>query len=78
MALNPQKEGEAGTDKIDEMNFVPDEDVLDDLRKEMGIPEEEIIKNQLDNPNQIEEEGTPKKEKKEIEEESQENPKKDK
>lgn len=58
---------------------MPDEDFLEDLKKELGIPEEEIIKNQLDNPNQIEEESQqPEEDDKNIEEESQEDPKKDK
>jgi hypothetical protein len=73
IALNQTKEG--GETAKEDLEFVPDQDFLDDLKKELGIPEEEIIKNQLDNPNKIEEE-TPKKEEDKddkIKEESQEN-----
>lgn len=80
LALNPNKEGgDALETGKDDLNFVPDEDVLEDLRKELGIPEEEIIKNQLGDSNKIEEETPGKKEEesKDIKEESQEKSKKE-
>jgi hypothetical protein len=86
--LNPNKEGvEAPENEKEDLSFVPDEDVLEDLRKEMGIPEEEIIKTQLENSNKIEEEAPnqtegeapekPGTDSKDIQEESQEKPKKE-
>jgi len=74
LALNKDKQDKEDKEDLD---FVPDQDFLDDLKKQLGIPEEEIIRNQLDNPNKIEEE-TPKEEdpkedtKDKIQEESQE------
>lgn len=87
LALNPEKKGAGGAEK-EELDFVPDAEFLEDLKKELGIPEEELIKTQLDNPNKIQEEGQPpegqeeekegadkKDEGEQIREESQEPPK---
>lgn len=60
---------------------MPEAEFLEDLKKELGIPEEEIIKDQLDNPNQIKDESQQpenKQDDKDIQEESQDDPKKDK
>ena len=75
--MNPNKEGTEGDLGKDEMNFIPDADFLEDLKKEMGIPEEDLIKKQLEN-NKIQEETPSKSEDKNIQEESQEGEKKDK